>query len=337
MTSIYRPILKMAWQIMWRAKYLWFFGLFAVLAANSGEVNLVIDNFSSLSEQTSFLQELKSLYNQELMGSFSEAVKSLFANFNWATLILLILLVALFLFLLWLAIVSQAGLISGAYKEYRKQPSDFLISFKTGRQSFWPVLWINIIGKVIIYGILLIIGLPLAWVYIRQTSETGQLLFTLLSFIILVPLAVIMSFLIKYAVMYAVLKKEKVLAAIKSGWRLFVKNWVVSIEMAILMFLVTILAGIIMLLSAIILTIPLALLLYVFYALQIGGVLMAMVVVALFLFIVLLFWLGALLSTFHTTGWVLLFDRLENGGVFPKIARLIGKLMMKKGTNATDA
>jgi hypothetical protein len=44
MISIYRPILKTAWKVLWRAKYLWFFGFFAVLFGNTGELNLAIQS-----------------------------------------------------------------------------------------------------------------------------------------------------------------------------------------------------------------------------------------------------------------------------------------------------
>lgn len=329
MTSIYRPILKIAWQILWRAKYLWFFGLFAVLIGNSGELNLVINNFSSISEGAVSLSGLKELYLKGTFGSFSANARVLLANFNWAALVLLLILLALAIFVIWLSVVSQAGLINGAYKEYHKQPSDFASSFKIGRQNFWRVLGINIIGKFIIYGILLIIGLPLTLMYLRQASETGQLLLILLSFIILIPLAVIISFLVKYAVIFAILKKESVGQAIKSGWQLFIKNWIVSIEMAIILFLVSIAAIIVMILAAIVLTIPLSLLLYIFYALKVQGLLMLVVVLSLALFILLLFWISALLSTYQMISWVLLFDRLTESQVYSKIARLVARWMSR--------
>jgi len=330
MTSIYRPILKIAWQILWRAKYLWFFGLFAVLVSNSGELNLIINNFSIVSEQGPFLRNLKLLYSQGVFNNPITNLKELVANFNLSAIILLILFIALFLFLIWLAVVAQAGLVSGAYREYRKQPSGFVSAFKTGRQNFWPVLALNVIGKIVIYGALLIVGLPLVLLYLKQPSETGQLLFVLLSFIILIPLAVIVSFLIKYAIIFVVLKKEKVGQALKSGWRLFIKNWVVTVEMAIILFLISILTGIVMILVTVILAIPLSLLVYIFYILQVEGLLMLAVILALLLLVLLIFWLGTLLSTYQMTCWVLLFDRLTESQVFSKISRLVAGWTSRK-------
>ncbi|MBU4482030.1 hypothetical protein L6278_02460 [Candidatus Parcubacteria bacterium] len=333
MIPIYRPILKIAWQILWRAKYLWFFGFFAVLVSNSGEVNLAINNFSSVGKQTDSLFSLKDLYSNGLIGTLFSRLSEMFANFNAGVLVLLLILVALFLFILWLAITSQAGLIFGADKEYRKQISNFSSCFKAGRQNFWQVLGLNVIGKLIIFGLMFVLGAPLAWLYLKSTSSTAQFLFILLSFIILIPLAIIISFVIKYAIIFVVLNKQKVKESLKNGWNLFIKNWVVSIEMAILLFFVSILAGLAMVIVAIILAIPLSLLLYLFYAIQVQGFLMVATIIVFVALILVLFWIGALLSTYQMTCWVLLFDKLTSSQVYSKIARFISGLAMRKKNN----
>jgi hypothetical protein len=40
--SLYRSILKRAWEISWKFKYLWFFGLFAALLGNGGEFEIIL-------------------------------------------------------------------------------------------------------------------------------------------------------------------------------------------------------------------------------------------------------------------------------------------------------
>ena len=42
---LYRNILSQAWKITWRSKYLWFFGLFAALLGNGGELEIVFRGF----------------------------------------------------------------------------------------------------------------------------------------------------------------------------------------------------------------------------------------------------------------------------------------------------
>ncbi len=330
MTTVYRPILKIAWQIIWRAKYLWFFGFFAAFMASSGELNTVINNFSDLNSGISVLDNISHNLSTGIFSNVFDNLGIFIGSFDLMNVLLLLILLIVLLFFVWLSVVAEAGLIAGAYREYHKQTSNFVLSFKTGKQNFWQVLGLNILGKVIIYLVLLGVSLPFLWAYLKTNSSIWQLILFLLSFIILIPLAAIISFLIKYAVMYVVLRKEKMRQAIKSGWQLFLKNWIVSLEMAILMFLVTVTVGLAMILVAIILAIPLAFILYLLYALNISGSMMVGVVLALIVVALVLFLFGAMLMAYQNTAWVLLFDRLNEGVVYPKITRLIARLMTKK-------
>ncbi len=330
MTSVYRPILKIAWQIMWKAKYLWWLGLLAALIGPGNAINIVVDNFSTMSDVNTTLPKLKLLHEGGFLEGVAGRIKDLFVNLDVYSIILMIILLALFLFILWLAVASQVGLIQGGYKEYRKQPSDFVTAFRAGKQSFWPALLINILGKALIQGILFLVGLPLAFLYLYQSGEGWQTVFTILAFIILIPLAVIVSFIIRYALMFLVIKKEKVWLAIASAWKLFIKHWIVSLEMAILLFLVNLAFGIVMILSAIVLALPLSLLLYTFYVLKVGGVIFAGVIITLVLVAVLMFWLGALLSVYQSVAWVIIFDRLTESQVYSKLVRMVESWKMKR-------
>ncbi|HPI66938.1 MAG TPA: hypothetical protein PKZ16_00065 [bacterium] len=330
MTSIYRPILKIAWQILWRAKYLWIFGLFAVLVMNSGEFNLVVNNFSGLTERSQTLLQWQDFYQQGILGNMWHNFKDLFVNFSLNTLLLIALLVFLFLFVLWLAIVSEAGLVAGSYREYRNLPIHFREAFALGRQNFWPVLWLNVVGKIVVSGLLALLSLPLAWLYFKTQSGFWQFIFVLVSFVVLIPVAVLVSFLVKYAVMFVVLKKDNLKQAITNSWKFFKKYWVISIEMAIVMFLVGILAVLAMIILAVVLILPLALVLYIVYVLQISGLMMFAIIFSLALMAILLFWIGALLSTYQITAWVILFERLNESTAYAKIARLAAKWFSKK-------
>lgn len=328
MIPVYRPILKIAWQILWRAKYLWFFGLFAVLISG-GEVNLMINNYSKVSEGLVSLETWRQWYLQGLIGNFGSNFAEFFSGVNALSWLLLVVLVMLFVVIWALAVIGQAGLVGGAYREYRKQQFGFVEAWRAGKNNFWPVLWLNVLGKIIIWAIMLVLGLPLAWLYLTQGSSWMQFLYVILSFVILIPIALIVSFLIKYAVIYAVLKKQKVGEAFRNGWQLFKKNWLVSIEMMILMFFVGILAGLSLLVASILLVLPVALLLSFLSAMQIQGFVLAATVLVLTVMIVLLFIIAAMLATYQTTCWVLLFDKLTESQVYAKVARWAGGLFNK--------
>lgn len=330
MTSIYRPILKIAWQILWRARYLWIFGLLAVLVSNSGEFNLVVNNFYRLSDRSQSLLQWQSFYQQGILGNMWHNFRDLFVHFNLQTVILILVLVFLFLFILWLSVVAEAGLVAGTYREYRGQPVHFREVFALGRQNFWTVLWLNVLGKILISGLLAILSWPLVWLYFKHSSAAWQFIFVLVSFIVLIPIAVIVSFLVKYAVMFAVLKKNSFKQAIVNGWHLFIKYWVVSIEMAIIMFLVGMAAVLAMVILAVALVLPLALLLSIVYILQVNGIMLFAVIFSLAIMAILLFWISALLSTYQMTAWVVLFERLNESTVYAKVARLAAKWFSKK-------
>lgn len=336
MTKVYRPILKTSWQLIWRAKYLWIFGFFATFVASSGELNTVINNFSSLNRGSSALANISQNYTPGIITVFFHNLNELVVGFNLMTGLLFLVLFLVILFFIWLSVTSEAALIAASYREYRKQASDFSSAFKTGRQNFWNIFGLNFLGKVVIYVVLFVVSLPFLWAYLKTNSNVWQLILFLLAFIILIPLAAIISFLTKYAIMYVVLRKEKFWQAINSSWKLFLKNWIISLEMAILMFLVTILTGIVMILAAIILAIPLAFVLYIFYILNVAGSMLTGVVLALVVVALVLFILGSMLMAYQNTAWVLLFDRLNEGVIYPKITRLIAAWVNRRN-NKTDS
>lgn len=330
---IYRSIFKNAWQILWKAKYLWLFGLLSVLVSNSGEVNLTIDNITSLNEQNSMLRDLNVYYKDGILGNFATNWNTFWQTFNSTSTLLIILIAIGFLALLWLAVVSRAALITGGYKEYRKQAIGFSSAFKVGYQNFWKFLGVIVLGKLVLALVFVIFGLPLAWAYISTSSSVWQIIFTIIAFIILIPLAIIISFLVKYAEIFIITEKENILSAINCAWKVFKKNWIVSIEMAILVFLITLVVGVALFLAVILLAIPVSLLFYVFYLLNVKGILMLGITVALALFILLVLWIGAMLSVFRATAWVILVDRLNNGVVLPKLMRWIGGAVNKEAEN----
>ncbi len=322
MSSIYRPILKSTWRILWRAKYLWFFGFLAILVMNSGEVNLIFNNYSELPTQLSFLENLKTLYASGSAGSLGQALSGLFAGLNWTTVPVLVLFLLVLAFFVWLVNVAEGGLFFGAYKEYRRQPCDFNYALKAGVHNFWKVLWFNILKNIIIYGSLIVVGLPLFSLYINEQSSALQLALILLLFVIFIPLSVVISFLIKYAIIYAVVKKESVSVALSKAWRLFIKNWIVSVEMAIVLFLVSLLVALLTVLAAVVLVLPMGLILYVINLLGVEGVVLTGAILSLIIFLLISFWLGAMLSTFHATAWVILFDKLNESNVYAKVLRV---------------
>ncbi|HOY56278.1 MAG TPA: hypothetical protein PLH37_02525 [bacterium] len=331
MTSIYRTILRQALKIMWSCKYLWFFGIFAIFLSSGGEINSAIDNFYKVFDASSFLDGLKTFYNHSAVVNAGNNLNTFFGGFNGWGIILLVVLVLLFFFLIWLTVVSQAGLFGAAYKIYKKQNVNFSDTFAMGRRSFWPAVWLNVLSRLIIYALWLIVAVPLVALYLSRPVETVGNIFIVLTFIIWVPVALFISFLMKYAVLFVVNKKYAFKEAVQAAWQLFRENWLVSIEMAIIMFFVNLLAAIALVLAVMALVLPLAILVFLLGMINFAGVMYLTMLVAVILLVLLMIWGGAMLSVFQHVAWTILFVRMTEGKVLAKIVRLIARRSLPVG------
>ena len=65
-----------------------------------------------------------------------------------------------------------------------------------------------------------------------------KLLFVFL-FLIFVPVVVIISFVAKYAICYVVIKGYSLKKALAKAWKLFLDNWIISLEMSLTLLLLS--------------------------------------------------------------------------------------------------
>ncbi|MFA5024578.1 MAG: hypothetical protein WC523_06525 [Patescibacteria group bacterium] len=321
----YRYLLRQAWQITWRHKYLWFFGLFASLAAAGGsiEYQVVAQNLNQNLIDGSYAYFNNILAISELIKNLCLGLTNLFQYNFWTilnalTLILLALLViAIFV---WLAITSQAALINEVKKITNAKKKNSLLDIRSGltigHQNFWPVLGLNILIRILVNFAFFIISLPLIFV-MSSDATVLKVVYTIL-FVIFIPLAVSLSLMLKYAIAYKVLEKKSFIVSIENGWKLFIKNWLISLEMAIILFIINFLVGLGILLVLAILLFPLF---FLGIAYQIYWLMVLMVLLGL----IIIIFVGSGLTTFQIATWTNLFIRLKEKGGLAKLERLFLK------------
>ena len=131
----------------------------------------------------------------------------------------------------------------------------------------------------------------------------------------------------KYAIAYVVINKYKVEQAIAQSWRLFKENWLISFEMAVILFFINLLAGLAIVLAILTLAVPFVFLGLIFYYAfsLIGSWLIAILAFASFLFIVVTF--GAALAVFQIASWTGLFLELDKNGGVSKLVRVVNNLV----------
>lgn len=322
----YRKILKQAWGLTWRNKYLWWFGIFAALIGNGGEFEILFNNTGGNPGQALFpaWQRIAST------GVFSLKTYANVGNlFRQDTLNLIIfimmtlLALVVFIFLVWLVTVSQAAIVNNSAGLLKDKKYSLRDGLEAGILNFWPVLALNILVRLAIYIILVVISLPAIFL----TGNFSVQFFYILALIITVPLALILSFIAKYAIAYAVINKLGVGEAIKQGWGLFKTNWLISFEMAVILVLINILVGLAIVLAILTLAVPFLFLGLIFYYAfsSVGAWIIGLLALAGFLFIIIAS--GAALSVFQITSWTSLFLELDKKGGVSKLVRIVNNLV----------
>ncbi|MFA5886782.1 MAG: hypothetical protein WC863_03300 [Patescibacteria group bacterium] len=318
----YRALLKQSFAAAWQYKHLWLFGLFAAIVAGSGswEYQLLTRNLNQNLIDGSYLFFSQFVSAVDLLKSFALGLVELFTYDFWTilnALTVLLLSIILIITFIWLAIVSQAALVDDAKKILNNKKKDIKLSIRESFTKvspyFLPVLCLNITAKLLTTFIFVIISLPLLLMVINDTWLLATIYIIL--FVLFIPLSLAISLIIKYAIAYTVLEEKSLIASLNHAWRLFRDNWLVSVEMAIILFIINFLAsGVIV----IILSIFLLPLLLLGLMLQISW----LANLIIFLAIILIVIFGSILVTFQIISWTKLFLSLKENNVLAKLERL---------------
>ncbi len=336
---LYRNILKQSLATIWRNKYLWFFGFFAAFMGSFLELELLF-NKTNASFAQNFLSRLQTMKET---GIFSSQALSNLGNLFKTEPISMVIMLTIFLivivllgFLIWLSIISQAGLVNNTSQIFQsgsktKSKLGIQEGVETGIRSFWRVLGINLIIKALLYLIFLCLSFLIFFITYQSGLSGGAGIINMFLFVIFIPVALVLAFIAKYAICFTVIKKKSFKDSVKNAFQLFRRNWLVSIEMAFILFFISFLFSLAILIGSVIVTLPILLVLNIAVALSwpmfsFWVFIFGIIVLAVFIAVT-----GAALSAFRITAWTNLFVKLNSsqGGV-SKILRLADNFKAKK-------
>jgi len=318
--SLYRNILKQGLKITWHNKYLWFFGLFAALLGNANEYEILFGGLSGETGQNFFsgfsrIAETGIFSKQALLG-----IRTIMAENPLSLLLLLVIglvMLALFAFLIWLTVISQAAIVNNSVKAITKKKHNFQAGAISGMKNFWPVFGLNAISKFVICSVFALLGLS----FIATLKPIYIFIF-----IIFIPAAIALSFIIKYAIAYVVIRNSCFKDSIRQGWQLFARNWLISLEMAFLLFAITFLVGFVLIIIFGSLNTVFAFLTVLFSKLLPAfGFWIFVVIRSLFILAITVF-IGAILTSWQIASWTGLFLELIGKGGTSKIVRMFGRI-----------
>jgi hypothetical protein len=299
-------VLKRAWQIIWKFKVLWIFGILASCgqASTSGGSN---------SGYRFSVQE----------SNVSPQVERFFSRLNPAiigTLIVIgiIVILALVVIAILLGTVGRVGLIRGTMKA--EQGADRLTFgelWRDGLAYFWRVFGLNLVIGLIVVGVILaifIIGIILTGLTL------GLFLLCLIPVIcLIVPVMWAVSVIIEQANVALVVENLSITEAIKRGWKVVWDNIGTMIVMSLILILgVGIVGGIIIGLPLLVVAAPAA----IGVATGTAEAIRNGLIVSGLLFIVYLPFLLALsgiLRAYTSSAWTLTYLRVTNKPSQPQL------------------
>lgn len=324
---LYREILKKSWHNTWSNKYLWFFGLFAALLGNGGEIDVIFRGFNTGSKQELFLGWHRIMETGIFSRGAFRGMGKLAANDPFSlflALSIMILLIVLGVFLVWMTMVSQAAIVNNSSKIDVKKKTDFKEGVDSGIKNFLPVFGLNLFSRAAIYILFVLISLPILTSVSKANFMLNSVLF-LIAFLIFIPLSIVVSFIVKYAIAFTVVKGAKFGESIKMGWNLFVENWLISIEMAFILFFINLLVGLFLIILFLVLAVPFMFVILLFTQMALYFNFWAITVAALILYLFIAAVVGSALATFQISTWTMLFMELTGKGLQSKLNRIFAK------------
>lgn len=318
---LYRVILRDAWRLAWTHKSLWIFGFLAAFLQAANVIELFARAFSRMSDDGANLYTfLQNAYPGASLAGILETMKmENLATISGSGLLALGVLVAIFFFLLWIFGAAEAALTIAVSKKMPTHP--FLPKlFRAGRPFAWKIIGIHVLSRLLLAALFIVITLPLFLVAQQTDAATYTLAF--LAFVIFVPIALIVSFMTIYAVAGMVVNREPFWESVHAAWYLTRHHFLVSLETAFILFLVNIAGGILVVLFALLLAFPVSLLSMGALVTGSGNIIIALAVISLVLVFGLVLLVGAIISTFQITTWILLYKRFAKGGAVSKLLRI---------------
>ncbi|NQU78122.1 hypothetical protein HQ544_05490 [Candidatus Falkowbacteria bacterium] len=319
--ALYRPILRRALSIVWRHKFLWFFGFFAALLGGSGEIDILFGGSANINWGQNFTSVFGQIFKNKEAGEFFSDLGIRLAQVPATGILIFVLFILGLVVLIWLFIISQIALIDSTARLGSGGETGSKIRQQAGKKYFWKIFGVNVINKLVIYGLLFLMSLPFLLKLYEGKSGGIEILLAIISFIVLVPLAIIFSFVMRYASCFVILNQEKVFEAIRKGVGLFFRNWLISIEMAILFFGLNILIGLGM--TGVVLVASMPFMAAGEFFINTGSAFGSWITMVLSLVVILgiLAVFGAFFVAFTYSGWTLLFLELTSGS--KKHSRLV--------------
>lgn len=326
--SFYKNVFKQALKLTWNNKLFWFLGVFTVFFSTSVEIEMV-DNF--LGPNRNQLYTLKDiLQNSIFKKGLIEGIQNLINTrmFSFMVVLGLILLVLVLISVVaQILITAQSSTLIKVGSPNLKNHKNFnwVESLTKNKGLIIPVAVLDLFLKIMVNLFLVLISLPM--LFGNQNSSSGWLY--LVFFIVLFPAAIVTAFVIRYMTCYLIIYRYPIKEAIANGWKLFTKNWLISTEMSLMLFLSNIVGSILIVFIILAIANPLWFLGVLVNQYIYNGGFYIILAISYIVYFGLFAWGASLLSVFNISSWTSLFLQLDKLGGESKISRVVANIIKK--------
>lgn len=280
-------ILKEAARIVWRNRFLLWFGLLIALGS-PGSFNIS--------------------GNEEHFGGKGEAARNFFETHWQMVLIIALVLFAIGIILFLISLVAKAGLIKSVNLISQGQATNLKQGFRSGKKYWKKLLGIFFLFFLATFLVVVVLAVPVIYLVIAK-SWAGAILVGLLAIAIFIPLMFIFSLTKIYSEFYIILSGLRVRSAIEAGYNLLIKNIGNSFIFGLLLVAVGIAAGIVIIPVAgiaLVILVPAGIAFYylskIAFAIFLGF--------AILLFLAVILFVATIFQTYRMTAWTLFFQEI---------------------------
>ena len=295
-------VLTRAWQIIWKHKVLWVFGILAGCAQSRSGGNFSGNGGGGRGSDFN-------PNNPAFRRSFEEAVRWLSENWWVVVLVVVILFVISILFYL-IGVIGKIGLIKGTFKADNGAEA---MSFGELWSESTPYMWRVFLLSFLIGLAFLVIFLPIFLIGIATAGIGFACLLPLIC--ILIPAAWVMAVVIEQANNAIVLENLGIWDGFKRGWEVSKKNWAPLLVMAIILMLGGGIVGVIFALPNIFAVLPI-----IIGAASKSETALLLGFACCALYLPVLIFLNGILTAYIQSAWTLTYMRLtqpkDNAPVF---------------------
>jgi len=231
----YFSIIKKAYEITIKHKFLWIFGILAGGYGGLRSFNISLPNYTIGD------------------GEFDKAFNSFdWTNFwvNWGGLILgLMVCLGIFAIIMFvLNIISQGALVGAVNKLSKNEKSDFHDGFRTGTHQFWRILGMSLIYFLMVLASIIVLAGPIIIAIISKIYAFA-IIWGILLFFVCLAFWTLVGLIYPYSLRLIVLEKYGIWQSIRESLHFFRDHWKEVVVMYLLLLATSLAFGIVMVLA----------------------------------------------------------------------------------------